>query len=57
MLDLDETLIHSVFDKEKSDVVLKEAEELIKFNIRPFCAQFLENLSEHFEIYIFTAST
>ncbi len=41
MLDLDETLIHSVFQKEKSDIVLTQGEDTLKFNVRPYCHQFL----------------
>jgi TFIIF-interacting CTD phosphatase-like protein len=57
-LDLDETLIHTVQAKEKSDVVLKlEGLDSLCFNIRPYCLEFLEKMSEHFAIYVFTAST
>ena len=28
-----------------------------KFNIRPHCLEFLERMSQHFSIYVFTAST
>lgn len=58
VLDLDETLIHTVQPKEKSDVVLKlEGLDSLCFNIRPYCLEFLEKMSEHFAIYVFTAST
>jgi CTD small phosphatase-like protein 2 len=58
VLDLDETLIHTVQPREKSDVVLKlEGMDSLCFNIRPYCLEFLEKMSEHFAIYVFTAST
>lgn len=58
MLDLDETLIHTVQAKDKSDVVLKlEGLDSLCFNVRPYCYEFLERMSEHFVIYVFTAST
>lgn len=62
ILDLDETLIHCNTDvKEKCDTRL-----FVKFpggeiflasiNIRPYCREFLEEMSIHFEVVIFTAS-
>lgn len=57
MLDLDETLIHSVWKNEKADVTLKCGEEDLRFNVRPHCQPFLQRLSQHYEIYLFTAST
>jgi hypothetical protein len=42
VLDLDETLIHTIPNKDKSDVVLKlEDTDTICFNIRPYCYDFL----------------
>ena len=58
MMDLDETLIHSVFDKdEKSDVTHNHKGDEFRFNIRPYCFQFLANMSQHYNVYVFTAGT
>lgn len=58
MLDLDETLVHSVFDAGKqADVKLIHEGTEFRFNVRPHCLQFLDNVSEHYEVYVFTAST
>jgi CTD small phosphatase-like protein 2 len=43
VLDLDETLIH--FDTQKE-----------QFRVRPYCRQFLADMSTKFEIVIFTAA-
>ena len=37
MLDLDETLIHSVFTSEKTDVTFTLKGDEFKFNVRPYC--------------------
>lgn len=37
--------------------MLTQGEDVLKFNVRPYCLQFLEKMSEHYEIYVFTAST
>jgi CTD small phosphatase-like protein 2 len=47
VLDLDETLIHFVD--------LQQQGQASFFRIRPFCMQFLEELSKIYEIVIFTA--
>lgn len=57
MLDLDETLIHSVWGEAKADVTIQHGLEPIKFNMRPYLLPFLEKMSQHYEIYVFTAST
>ncbi|CAD8196949.1 unnamed protein product [Paramecium pentaurelia] len=58
ILDLDETLIHSCKSKEKSQVQLRtEDGQLLRFNIRPYLAYFLDNLSTFYQIFIFTASS
>ena len=57
VLDLDETLIHSIFTNEKADVSFKIKGDQFKFNVRPHCMDFLERMSEHYTIYVFTAST
>ena len=44
VLDLDETLVH--FNGERR-----------LYHVRPGCFQFIEELSKHYEIVIFTAST
>jgi Dullard-like phosphatase family protein len=62
ILDLDETLIHSDMDRvfDAHDVVLKFGcdgiEHQIPILIRPGLIEFLEYVSEHFEVIIFTAS-
>lgn len=45
MLDLDETLIH-----------FKEVDNSQTFLVRPYCHEFLREMSKHYEIVIFTAS-
>ena len=64
LLDLDETLIHcnqspsvrSTFDMEV-DFINQEGHELIGYlNIRPHVTRFLETMSQHYEVVIFTAS-
>ena len=57
MLDLDETLIHSVFINEKTDVSFTLKGDEFKFNVRPYCLEFLENMAEIYTIYVYTAST
>lgn len=57
MLDLDETLIHSVFTSEKTDVTFSLKGDEFKFNIRPYCFEFLEKMAEIYTIYVYTAST
>jgi CTD small phosphatase-like protein 2 len=37
VLDLDETLIHSVFTNEKTDVKFTFKGDEFKFNVRPYC--------------------
>lgn len=56
-MDLDETLIHSVFNLEKADVTFCNKGDEFKFNIRPYCFEFLEKMNEYYSIYVFTAST
>ena len=63
LIDLDETLVHSgfkPFDKCSSDIILnieleKKIHEIYVLK-RPGCEEFLENLSQHYELVIFTAS-
>lgn len=57
MLDLDETLVHSVWDGGRADVELKAGDEAVRFNVRPYCLPFLAKVSQYFEVFIFTAST
>lgn len=57
MLDLDETLIHSIFNNDSCDVSFAKGEDCFRFNIRPHCLDFLEKMSQHYDIYVFTAST
>ena len=63
VIDLDETLVHSSFDYfENPDLILNinlEEEEDCKIyiNIRPGAKEFIEELSNYFEIRLFTASS
>ena len=58
VMDLDETLIHSIFDKEeKTDVTDYYKGDEFKFNVRPHCFEFLANMSQYFNVYVFTAGT
>lgn len=44
--------------KEPYDVeLILDDGDVLYFNIRPGCYEFLERMNEHFTIYIFTAST
>jgi len=36
-MDLDETLIHSIYTNEKTDVKFTKNGDEFKFNVRPFC--------------------
>jgi len=62
VLDLDETLVHSGFEgsRETSDFVLSMHVENTHMELfvklRPFLKEFLQEVSKHFEIVIFTAS-
>lgn len=69
ILDLDETLIHSDFDYafDKHDTVLKfqcdDGEEQYEKNevpipliLRPYVKEFLDFVSQYFELFVFTAS-
>jgi carboxy-terminal domain RNA polymerase II polypeptide A small phosphatase len=61
VLDLDETLVHSSFKPpEQPDIVLPVEIEgkvcYVYVLIRPGAVQFLEQLAEHYELVIFTAS-
>jgi RNA polymerase II subunit A small phosphatase-like protein len=61
VLDLDETLVHSTFDYvENYDLVIPIEIEGSCFNIyvsvRPGAFEFIEELSDYYEIVIFTAS-
>ena len=61
VLDLDETLVHSTFDPvEKYDlkiaIEIDEAMYDVYVSVRPGASEFIEELSNHYEIVIFTAS-
>ena len=62
ILDLDETLVHSGFNKfnRKSDIVLNinidGKNHIIYVLKRPYIDEFLREISKYFEIFIFTAS-
>ncbi|KAM3138729.1 hypothetical protein pb186bvf_009108 [Paramecium bursaria] len=59
ILDLDETLIHckQIHIRQNYDAYLNFENGLFGLNIRPFCKQFLEELSQLAEVVIFTASS
>lgn len=61
VLDLDETLIHT-FEKDiPSDCIqitaniYDKCEKTIHFKIRPYCKEFLDTMSIHYDICVFTA--
>ena len=61
MLDLDETLVHSTFDYvENPDMTIEMEVDEVVYEIfvlvRPGTFEFLEELSNYYEIVIFTAS-
>jgi len=56
-MDLDETMIHSVFTKESAEVEFEHRGDNFKFNVRPYCLEFLSNMAQHYNIYVFTAGT
>ena len=56
-MDLDETLIHSVFTTEKTDVKFSHKGDEFKFNVRPYALEFLANMSQYYSVYVFTAGT
>jgi CTD small phosphatase-like protein 2 len=62
LLDLDETLIHSCSLKENPKHVLTvygDHGDSVKLglNVRPFCLEFLEIMSQYYEVVLFTASS
>eukprot|EP00828_Plagiopyla_frontata_P043924 TRINITY_DN7017_c0_g1_i2.p1 TRINITY_DN7017_c0_g1~~TRINITY_DN7017_c0_g1_i2.p1 ORF type:complete len:402 (+),score=43.53 TRINITY_DN7017_c0_g1_i2:146-1351(+) len=61
-LDLDETLVHSCTSKENPQKLVTAYTEMgdetvIGLNVRPYCNEFLEMMSQYYEVYIFTASS
>lgn len=56
-MDLDETLIHSVFNGGKADVRFSKGGDDFRFNLRPYCLEFLTTMSAYYTIYVFTAGT
>lgn len=57
VLDLDETLTHSVKNPSQSHVRIKITEDsIVNINIRPYAQDLLKVASQDFEIVIFTAS-
>eukprot|EP00002_Diphylleia_rotans_P017008 TRINITY_DN3302_c0_g1_i2.p1 TRINITY_DN3302_c0_g1~~TRINITY_DN3302_c0_g1_i2.p1 ORF type:complete len:430 (+),score=53.14 TRINITY_DN3302_c0_g1_i2:473-1762(+) len=61
VLDLDETLVHCSTEpmddcNHTFPVVFGNHEFLVHARIRPYCSYFLEQVSRHFEVVIFTAS-
>ena len=61
VLDLDETLVHSSFKKVRN-ADIKQAIDIdgyiqtIYVNIRPYCEEFIIQMSKHYELVMFTAS-
>lgn len=60
-LDLDETLIHASLDPNvrlEHSFFLEVGEQKVEitFAVRPHCVQFLREVAQHYEVYIFTAS-
>ncbi|CAK75468.1 unnamed protein product (macronuclear) [Paramecium tetraurelia] len=53
ILDLDETLIHITITLQDDD---EERFDLC-FNVRPFCNEFLKEMSKYYNIHLFTASS
>ena len=56
-LDLDETLIRSVYGTKKAENNFVVDGIEFNFVVRPFCQYFLKKMSNLFDIYIFTAGT
>ncbi len=70
VLDLDETLIHFVSSQDKEEEKqdneilaktgnfddLEEGEDDFFYMVRPYCNRFLSELSNYYEIVIFTAA-
>lgn len=60
VLDLDETLIHFVSPQDENDAEqleeLEDGENDFFYMVRPYCNKFLTELSEYYEIVIFTAA-
>ena len=64
VLDLDETLIHFSSDENKAKYLQHQAlyvsptkkEIILRFNVRPHIEEFLQSMSQHYEICVFTAS-
>ncbi|CAD8067911.1 unnamed protein product [Paramecium sonneborni] len=61
VLDLDETLIHSCNHRDFPQVTITIQDDNqhvdLTFNIRPYCQEFLKEMSKHYTIYLFTASS
>ncbi|CAD8059833.1 unnamed protein product [Paramecium sonneborni] len=61
-LDLDETLVHSCIQKENSQIKINQinddgSQNEIGINVRPYTQYFLQELSQFYTIYIYTASS
>lgn len=59
VLDLDETLIHCPKEETRGcdyTMLVPGTSTIISFNVRPYAQEFLEEMSEKFIIYVFTAS-
>ncbi|CAD8155385.1 unnamed protein product [Paramecium octaurelia] len=62
ILDLDETLIHSCTSRDSPQVTItlqddNEDKYDLCFNVRPFCNEFLKEMSKYYNIHLFTASS
>ncbi|CAD8142466.1 unnamed protein product [Paramecium pentaurelia] len=61
VLDLDETLIHSCTHRDfpHITITIQDDDESIDitFNVRPYCKEFIKEMSNYYTIYLFTASS
>lgn len=46
-----------MFTNEKTDVKFTHKGDEFKFNVRPYCYEFLANMSQYYNVYVFTAGT
>ncbi|CAD8056861.1 unnamed protein product [Paramecium sonneborni] len=61
-LDLDETFVHACLQKENSQIKINQinddgSQNEININIRPYTQYFLQELSQFYTVYIYTASS
>jgi TFIIF-interacting CTD phosphatase-like protein len=61
VLDLDETLVHSVFERETNpectfSILFNNEYYLVSTQKRPYLDEFLEKMSQHYEIVFYTSA-